>query len=79
MYAVTIIRIGNDNREFQNTEVNKVLSLKEVEQELIDMGADFDKFNKVIEMNIHSSITVESTIYTGIKRGTRFMYIHRIK
>ena len=78
MYAVTTIRISNDEGVFQNTEVNTVMLAKQVEDELRSNGCSFDEIDKFLSMRIGQSICCEATITDGIKQGTRFTYIHRV-
>mgnify|MGYP001221565940 CR=1 FL=1 len=79
LFVVTAIRVSIDNNQFQNTETHNNLDLKKLEEEFIYGGHEFGSFDKACEMNILENKIFESTIYTGVKRGTRFMYVTRIK
>lgn len=78
LFTVTTIRINNQTRAFENTEINAFMLLGDIEKELITNGCDFSQFERILNMQKGDSITCESTIYTGINKGTRFTYIHRV-
>jgi hypothetical protein len=78
MYILTTIRINNDTKVFENTEENRFMTENEVINELTSVGVSNEQLTRFHELARYCSLTIQTVITTGIKRGTRFVYIHNI-
>ena len=76
MYTLTLIRLSASTLKFENTEVNNIMLLGDIEKALGDHGADFSRVGWVIEMNKGQSIVIHVEDLKNDKMW--FYYIHRI-
>lgn len=79
LFTFTTIRLSIDEHKFENTEVNQIGLIGDVEKELRSNGCDFDQLVKLQLMKPSDSKVFENTIYNGIEKGIRFTYVHCIK
>lgn len=81
-FSVVIIRLNNDTKVFENTEMNNIMSLREVEDEMLRDNCAFSQFKSILDLDVLQSKIIESKTLTNQEEkagiGTRFIYIRRI-
>lgn len=77
MYSITIIRLNWLNNQFQNTEVQKVCSGRNIETYLSEYGATFEQIEEFLNLSVGNTTTIQ--INNEDINKMWFIYIGRFK
>lgn len=58
MFSITIIRLHNVTKVFENTELHSILLLGDIERELAKRNADFEQVEKVLNLQKGDRTTI---------------------
>ena len=83
-FVLTVIRLNNQTsvKSFENTEVHRVVTLKELQSEFIYSHMTNSEFDEALQLEIYQSKVFEADVTAEAQGrctvGLRFLYVTRI-